>query len=97
MSATDVVVQGFSIAAPAKALLTNASLRLASGRRYGLLGPNGRGKSTLLRFLSTRRLPVPAGVDVLLVEQEDRIQTEQEYLQVMEGLENLLFLMVAEH
>jgi ATPase subunit of ABC transporter with duplicated ATPase domains len=30
----------------------------------------GRGKTTLLRFLAARRLPVPAGVDVLLVAQE---------------------------
>jgi len=70
VSATDVIVRGFSIAAPARKLLTDTSLKLASGRRYGLLGPNGRGKSTLLRFLAARRLPVPRGVDVLLVEQE---------------------------
>jgi len=37
---------------------------------YGLLGPNGRGKSTLLRFLAARKLPIPPKVDVLLVEQE---------------------------
>lgn len=34
------------------------------------MGPNGRGKSTLLRFLAARKLPVPPKVDVLLVEQE---------------------------
>lgn len=51
-------------------LLRDADLRLAAGKRYGLLGPNGRGKSTLLRFLAARELPVPAAVDVLLVEQE---------------------------
>jgi ABC-type nitrate/sulfonate/bicarbonate transport system ATPase subunit len=34
------------------------------------VGPNGRGKSTLLRFLAARKLPVPPKVDVLLVEQE---------------------------
>ncbi|CAN0140263.1 unnamed protein product, partial [Hapterophycus canaliculatus] len=53
-------------------LLRDADLRLAAGKRYGLLGPNGRGKSTLLRFLAARELPVPAAVDVLLVEQEVR-------------------------
>ncbi|CAM9281089.1 unnamed protein product [Ectocarpus sp. 6 AP-2014] len=67
---TDVSVLGFSIAAPKRELLKDADLRLAAGKRYGLLGPNGRGKSTLLRFLAARELPVPAAVDVLLVEQE---------------------------
>eukprot|EP00903_Cladosiphon_okamuranus_P006151 g6052.t1 len=67
---TDISVLGFSIAAPKRELLRDADLRLAAGKRYGLLGPNGRGKSTLLRFLAARELPVPAAVDVLLVEQE---------------------------
>ena len=33
------------------------------------MGANGRGKSTLLRFIAARRLPVPQSVDVLLVDQ----------------------------
>lgn len=57
-------------------LFRDANLRLAAGRRYGLLGPNGRGKSTLLRFLAARELPVPAAVDVLLVEQEVKKKME---------------------
>lgn len=70
---SDIVVPSFSIAAPgAKALLTDASLRLRKGRRYALVGNNGSGKSTLLRFLAQRpcRLPVPKALDLLLVEQE---------------------------
>lgn len=70
---SDIVVPSFSIAAPgAKALLTDASLRLRKGRRYALVGNNGSGKSTLLRFLAQRpcRLPVPKTLDLLLVEQE---------------------------
>lgn len=34
------------------------------------MGPNGRGKSTLLRLMAKRQIPVPEGIDVLLVEQE---------------------------
>mmetsp|Transcript_30519 Transcript_30519/g.32895 ORF Transcript_30519/g.32895 Transcript_30519/m.32895 type:complete len:773 (+) Transcript_30519:131-2449(+) len=66
----DVVIKGFSISAPEKPLLVNADLTLVQGRRYGLIGANGRGKSTLLRFLAARRLPVPSTLDILLVEQE---------------------------
>ena len=70
----DVVVKGLSISAPEKPLLVNADLALVAGRRYGLVGANGRGKSTLLRFLAARRLPVPQSVDVLLVDQEASFQ-----------------------
>ena len=37
-------------------LLENASLTLVPGRRYGLIGRNGKGKSTLLKYLSARRV-----------------------------------------
>ena len=70
----DVVVKGLSISAPEKPLLVNADLALVAGRRYGLVGANGRGKSTLLRFIAARRLPVPQSVDVLLVDQEASFQ-----------------------
>ena len=61
----DVVIKGFSISAPEKPLLVNADLTLVQGRRYGLIGANGRGKSTLLRFLAARRLPVPSTLDII--------------------------------
>jgi ATP-binding cassette subfamily F protein 1 len=69
-SGRDVVIKGISISAPEKPLIVNADLTLVQGRRYGLIGANGRGKSTLLRFLAARRIPVPAAIDMLLVEQE---------------------------
>ena len=66
----DAILRGITISAPHKPLLVNADLTLSHGRRYGLIGANGRGKSTLLRFLAARRLPIPSTMDVLLVEQE---------------------------
>ncbi|CAM9325336.1 unnamed protein product [Scytosiphon promiscuus] len=85
---TDISVLGFSIAAPKRELLRDADLRLAAGKRYGLLGPNGRGKSTLLRFLAARELPVPAAVDVLLVEQEAEASERPVVEQVLLADEN---------
>lgn len=40
-NAVDIKVENFSIAAKGKELFTNASLLIAQGRRYGLVGPNG--------------------------------------------------------
>ncbi|KAF6992017.1 hypothetical protein CFC21_009057 [Triticum aestivum] len=66
----DIVLDNFSVSARGKELLKGASLRISHGRRYGLVGPNGMGKSTLLKLLSWRQVPVPKNIDVLLVEQE---------------------------
>jgi ATP-binding cassette, subfamily F, member 3 len=52
------------------AFRTGASLTLASGRRYGLIGRNGVGKSTLLRHIAAREVPIPAHITILFVEQE---------------------------
>ena len=41
-----------------------------SGRRYGLVGPNGHGKTTLLRHIGSRALQIPPNIDVLYCEQE---------------------------
>jgi ATP-binding cassette subfamily F protein 1 len=66
----DIVLENFSVSARGKELLKSASLRISHGRRYGLVGPNGTGKSTLLKLLAWRQVPVPRNIDVLLVEQE---------------------------
>ncbi|CDR42912.1 CYFA0S10e03752g1_1 [Cyberlindnera fabianii] len=51
-------------------ILSDASLSLAHGHRYGIVGQNGIGKSTLLRALSRRELNVPKHITILHVEQE---------------------------
>ncbi|GLT52087.1 hypothetical protein SLA2020_254490 [Shorea laevis] len=66
----DITVENFSVSARGKELLKNASAKISHGKRYGLVGPNGTGKSTLLKLLAWRKIPVPKNIDVLLVEQE---------------------------
>lgn len=66
----DITIENFSVSARGKELLKNASVKISHGKRYGLVGPNGMGKSTLLRLLAWRKIPVPKNIDVLLVEQE---------------------------
>lgn len=69
-SMKDIKIENFSVSARGKELLKNTSITVVHGRRYGLVGPNGTGKSTLLKLLAWRQIPVPKNIDVLLVEQE---------------------------
>ncbi|KAJ9179114.1 hypothetical protein P3X46_010937 [Hevea brasiliensis] len=66
----DITIDNFSVSARGKELLKNASVKISHGKRYGLVGPNGMGKSTLLKLIAWRKIPVPKNIDVLLVEQE---------------------------
>ncbi|KAJ1732593.1 ATP-binding cassette, regulator of translational elongation [Coemansia biformis] len=66
----DVKLDSFDISFSGKRILTNANLHLVYGRRYGLIGRNGIGKSTLLRNIAYRELAVPTYISILFVEQE---------------------------
>eukprot|EP01111_Echinosteliopsis_oligospora_P009721 TRINITY_DN28_c0_g1_i8.p1 TRINITY_DN28_c0_g1~~TRINITY_DN28_c0_g1_i8.p1 ORF type:complete len:1060 (+),score=291.53 TRINITY_DN28_c0_g1_i8:96-3275(+) len=55
----------FSLAYGGMILLNNAKLRLTRGQRYGLCGPNGVGKSTLMRAIANGQLDGFPGKDVL--------------------------------
>jgi ATP-binding cassette, subfamily F, member 1 len=67
---TDISVSDFSISARGNVLFDNAELKIVHGRRYGLVGPNGHGKTTLLRHIAERKLSFPPNIDSLLCEQE---------------------------
>lgn len=66
----DIKVDGIDVSISGKRILTDTSLTLAYGRRYGLVGQNGIGKSTLLRALSRREVSIPTHISILHVEQE---------------------------
>lgn len=66
----DIKVDGIDVSISGKRILTDTSLTLAYGRRYGLVGQNGIGKSTLLRALSRREVAIPTHISILHVEQE---------------------------
>lgn len=68
--ATDIKVEDFSINAHSKILFENASLRINAGGKYGLVGPNGQGKTTLLKMIALKELKIPPNIDNLYVEQE---------------------------
>ncbi|KAF8474647.1 P-loop containing nucleoside triphosphate hydrolase protein [Kalaharituber pfeilii] len=66
----DIKLDNVDVSISGKRILSDTTLTLAYGRRYGLVGQNGIGKSTLLRALSRRELPVPKHITILHVEQE---------------------------
>ena len=66
----DINIPNFSISAAGKILFKDASLMIGHGRHYGLIGPNGRGKSTLLKMIASGDLKLPPRIDFLYVEQE---------------------------
>ncbi|KAF2654381.1 P-loop containing nucleoside triphosphate hydrolase protein [Lophiostoma macrostomum CBS 122681] len=66
----DIKIDSFDISISGKRILTDSSLTLAYGRRYGLVGQNGIGKSTLLNALSRREVAIPTHISILHVAQE---------------------------
>jgi ATP-binding cassette, subfamily F, member 3 len=66
----DVHIEGVDLAFGGLSLLEGASLHIPFGRRIGLTARNGYGKSTLMRAIARRELPIPDALDITFVEQE---------------------------
>lgn len=66
----DIKIDSIDVSISGQRILTDTTFTLAYGHRYGLVGNNGVGKSTLLRALSRREVPIPTHISILHVEQE---------------------------
>jgi len=67
----DIKIENFDLyVGEGNRILSDTTLSLSYGHRYGLVGSNGIGKSTLLKALSRRELAVPKHITILYVEQE---------------------------
>jgi ATP-binding cassette subfamily F protein 2 len=67
VSSRDVKINSVSLVFHGKVLISDTTLELNYGRRYGLLGENGCGKSTLLKAIDKREYPVPDHIDIYLL------------------------------
>ena len=63
----DVKITSASLVFHGKVLFNDTTLELNYGRRYGLLGENGCGKSTFLRAIDKREFPIPEHIDIYLL------------------------------
>jgi len=63
----DVKIASVSLVFHGRVLITDSTLELTLGRRYGLLGENGCGKSTLLKAIAAREYPIPEHIDIYLL------------------------------
>ena len=65
--ARDIKIAAFSLALHGKNLVEDTVIELNKGGRYGLLGRNGCGKSTFLKCLAAREVPIPSHFEVYLL------------------------------
>ena len=75
--AVDIMLRDITVDLGGMVLLDDANLTLVYGRRYGLIGRNGSGKTTFLKFLAAKQFgeQVPWYVQILHIAQE--IQGEE--------------------
>lgn len=69
-TALDVKIGGFTLTGYGRELIRDTSIEFTIGRRYGLIGSNGCGKSTFLRCMAAREVPIPAHIDLFHLEEE---------------------------
>lgn len=67
---TDVKIDGFTLTAWSHELISDSAIELTIGRRYGLIGANGSGKTTFLKTLASREVPIPDHIDIFLLDNE---------------------------
>lgn len=67
VTSRDIKISSLSLLFHGKVLIQDSTLELNYGRRYGLLGENGCGKSTFLNALAAREYPIPENIDVYLL------------------------------
>eukprot|EP00049_Salpingoeca_infusionum_P028083 m.36125 g.36125 ORF g.36125 m.36125 type:complete len:754 (+) comp9967_c1_seq3:98-2359(+) len=67
----DIMMREFSIDLAGMPILEDANLTLVYGRKYGLIGRNGVGKTTFLKHLSSKAIDgIPWWLQILHIEQE---------------------------
>lgn len=80
----DIDLKTVNITAGLKDLLVDSDLKLFEGLKYGVIGPNGCGKTTLLKCIGYKKIPgIASNLRTLYVEQ---IGIEKDNVSVLESV-----------
>lgn len=60
----DISVSNLSVSFHGHPIIEGCELQLNWGNRYGFIGRNGSGKSTIMRVIGARAIPVPERIDI---------------------------------
>lgn len=63
----DIVVDNLDIKYKDQIILGNSKLKIVTGKKYGLVGRNGIGKSTLMKCIGDKIINFPQVIQVLLM------------------------------
>ena len=66
----DISIKNITVRVPGKTLLENTDFIVSDGTKYGLIGKNGIGKSSLLKQVAERVIPISHHIDMFYVTQE---------------------------
>lgn len=70
-SVRDIHMENFNVSVGGRELITDCTVTLSHGRHYGLVGRNGTGKTTFLRYMAMHAIEgIPKNCQILHVEQE---------------------------
>ncbi|KAM3580009.1 ABC transporter ATP-binding protein arb1 [Umbelopsis sp. WA50703] len=83
----DLKIESYSLNYHGRVLIDNATIELNFGRRYGLIGANGSGKSTFLESLASKDIEIPNHFDIYLLNQEAEPEPKNAVQTVIEHAE----------
>ncbi|XP_072029313.1 ATP-binding cassette sub-family F member 2-like [Amphiura filiformis] len=69
-SSRDIKIINFSLTFHGAELFADTNIELNCGRRYGLIGLNGCGKSSLMYAIGNREVPIPEHIDIFHLTRE---------------------------
>eukprot|EP00834_Sanchytrium_tribonematis_P005614 NODE_352_length_8960_cov_1.102697.p1 type:complete len:542 gc:universal NODE_352_length_8960_cov_1.102697:2685-1060(-) len=72
----DISVDSIQLNLYGTTVLKDSELKITHGRRYGLIGKNGAGKSTILHAIVNKEIDIPFHIQVKYVEQELQISSD---------------------
>uniref|UniRef100_A0A7S0Z840 Uncharacterized protein n=1 Tax=Ostreococcus mediterraneus TaxID=1486918 RepID=A0A7S0Z840_9CHLO len=81
-TARDIKIINFSMGMGGRELIKDCDIEITIGRRYGLLGQNGCGKTNFLECLARREVPIPDHIDLYHL-REEAVPTDRSAIQTV--------------